>query len=88
MPPEYTDPVGVGADHLDPPAGDLLEVAARAADRAAGADTGDEVGDLAVGLLPDLRSGGLVVAGRVVRVAVLVRLPAPSISRISRSETE
>ena len=37
------------------PAGDLLEVAAGSADRAAGADAGDEMGDLAVGLSPDLR---------------------------------
>ena len=35
----------------------------------------DEVGDPAVGLLPDLRAGGLVVRARVVRVGVLVGLP-------------
>ncbi len=66
----------VGADHLHPALADLLEVAAGAADRAAGADAGDEVGDPAVGLAPQLRAGGLVVAERVVRVGVLVRLPA------------
>ena len=66
----------VGADHADPPAGRLLQVAADAADRAAGADAGDEVGDPALGLLPDLRAGRLVVRQRVVRVRVLVRLPA------------
>ena len=53
----------------------LFEVAARAADRPAGADAGDEVGDLPVGVGPDLRAGGLVVAGRSLRVGVLVRLP-------------
>src|SRR5690606_7809473 len=68
-------PLGVGADHLHPAAGDLLEVPAGAADRPAGADAGDEVGHLALGLLPDLRPGRAVVAGRVVRVGVLVRLP-------------
>ena len=41
---------------LDPPVGHLLEVPAGAADRAAGADAGDEVGDPAVGLPPDLRA--------------------------------
>jgi hypothetical protein len=35
------------------------------------------VGDAALGLLPDLGAGGLVVAQRVVRVAVLVGLPRP-----------
>ena len=38
---------GVGADDLDPPVGDLLEVAAGARDGAAGADAGDEVRDAA-----------------------------------------
>src|SRR5690606_13558944 len=63
------------ADDRDPPAGDLLEVAADAADRAAGADARHEVGDAAVGLLPDLRAGGQVVAVGVLRVGVLVGLP-------------
>ena len=64
----------VGADDLDLGVL-LLEVAADAADRAAGAHAGHEVGDPAVGLLPDLRTGGLVVGARVVRVGVLVGLP-------------
>ena len=42
---------------------------------AAGADADDEVGDPAVGLLPDLRPGLLVVRGGVRQVVVLVRLP-------------
>ena len=53
----------------------LLQVPADAADRAAGADADDEVGDAAVGLLPDLGSGLLVVRLRVRQVVVLVRLP-------------
>ena len=57
--------------------GDLLEVPADAGDRAAGTDAGHEVGDPAVGLLPQLRAGGLVVRQGVVRVAVLVGLPRP-----------
>ena len=57
------------------PAGHLLEVAAGAGDGAAGADARDEVGDLAVGVGPDLGPGGLVVAGRPHRVGVLVGLP-------------
>ena len=74
MPPEYTEPAGsapttwiVGVL--------LLEEATDAADRAAGAHPGDEVGDPPLGLLPDLRTGVLVVRARVVRVAVLVGLP-------------
>src|SRR5205085_37731 len=67
----------VGADDLDPAAGYLLEVAARAGDRPAGADAGDEMSDLAVGIGPDLRPGGCVVAGRSLRVGVLVWLPGP-----------
>ena len=50
---------GVGADHLDVGVL-LLEVAADAADRAAGADARDEVGDPALGLAP--RSPGPVVS--------------------------
>ena len=53
----------------------LLEVPAGAGDRAAGADAGDEVRDAAVGVAPDLRPGGLVVAGRALGVRVLVGLP-------------
>ena len=69
--------LGVGADHLHAPAGDLLEVATGPADRPAGADPGHEVRDPAVGLRPDLRAGARVVGGRVLRVAVLVGLPGP-----------
>src|SRR5690606_23759385 len=67
--------LGVGADDLHPAAGDLLEVPAGAADRPAGADARHEVRDAPLGLLPDLRPGGLVVRPRVLRVGVLVRLP-------------
>ena len=67
--------LGVRADDLHPAVGDLLEIAAGAADRAAGADAGHEVRDLAVGLAPDLRTGALVVAQWVVGVGVLVGLP-------------
>ncbi len=66
--------LGVGADDLHAAVGDLLEVLADAADRAAGADAGDEVRDLAVGVAPDLGTGGLVVAERTVGVRVLVGL--------------
>ena len=51
-----------------------MQVAAGAADRAAGADAGHEVGHRAVGVAPDLGAGGLVVAERAVRVGVLVGL--------------
>src|SRR5919198_3542681 len=50
-------------------------VAAGAGEGTAGTDAGDEVGDPAIGLLPDLRAGGLVVRPGIVRVGVLVRLP-------------
>ena len=66
---------GVGADHLDVGVLRVLEVAADAADGAAGAHAGDEVRDPAVGLLPDLGAGLLVVGQRVVGVGVLVGLP-------------
>src|SRR5690606_4505440 len=56
-------------------AGGLLEVATDPGDRAAGADTRDEMGDPAAGLLPDLRARRLVVGLGVGRVGVLVRLP-------------
>ena len=54
----------------------LLEVLADAADRAAGADADHQVIDPAVGLVPDLRAGLLVVGLGVRRVVVLVGLPA------------
>ena len=66
----------VRADHLDPPAGLLLEIATGAAHRAARADAGHEVRDLPVGLRPKLRAGRAVVGLGVLRVAVLVWLPA------------
>src|SRR5699024_2841577 len=53
----------------------FLQVAADAADRATGADAGDQVREPAAGLLPDLRPGLLVVRGGVRQVVVLVRLP-------------
>src|SRR6202044_4060837 len=67
---------GVGAHDPHPAAGDLLQVPAGARDRAARPDPGHEVGDLPLGLLPDLRAGRLVVRAWVVGVRVLVWLPA------------
>ena len=64
----------VGADDLDVRVL-LLEVAADAGDRAAGADAGDEDGDPALGLLPDLRAGGAVVDLGVGQVGELVGPP-------------
>ena len=66
----------VGADHLHRPVGYLLQVPPGAGDRAAGADPGHEVRHRPVGLRPDLRAGGGVVGGRVLRIRVLVGLPA------------
>ena len=67
----------------------LLQVPADAADRAAGADADHEVRHAAVGLLPDLRPGLLVVRGGVRQVVVLVRLPRVRESRCSsRDDTE
>ena len=53
----------------------LLQVARGAGNGAAGADADDQLCDGAVGLLPDLRAGLLVVRLRIGRVVVLVRLP-------------
>ena len=50
----------------------LLEVAGGAREGAAGAEAGDKVSDLAGGLLPDLRAGGVVVGQPVGVVGVLV----------------
>ncbi|CAM5647137.1 hypothetical protein SHIRM173S_03788 [Streptomyces hirsutus] len=69
--------LGVGADDLDAAVAGVLEVAPGPGDGAAGPDPGHEVGDLPLGLLPQLRAGGLVVAERVVGVGVLVGLPGP-----------
>ena len=66
-------PLRIGADDGDRAAGDLLQVSPGAGDRAAGADTGDEMGDAPLGIPPDLGAGGPVVALRTVRVRVLVR---------------
>ncbi len=66
----------VGADHHHVGVL-LLEEATGAADGAARAHAGDEVGDPALCLLPDLGPGGLVVRERVVGVGVLVGLPGP-----------
>ena len=63
--------VGLDRVHLDLLAV-VLQAPAGAHHRAAGADAGDEVGDPAAGLLPDLPAGGLVVPARVGLVAVLV----------------
>ena len=41
---------------------------------AAGADAGDEMGDRAVGLTPDLGAGGLEMGQRIGLVVVLVGL--------------
>ena len=53
----------------------LLQEPADAADRAAGADADHQVRHAAVGLVPDLGAGLLVVRLGVRRVGVLVRLP-------------
>ena len=66
-------PLRVGPDHFY--LGALFfEVAADPADGTAGADAGHQVGDAVGRLAPDLRTGRTVVSGRVLRVAVLVRL--------------
>src|SRR5207245_10303010 len=52
----------------------LFQIFARAADRPAGADAGDEVGDAPFGLTPDLGSGGAVVRLGISRVEILIGL--------------
>ncbi len=49
-----------------------LQAARGSHEGAAGAEAGDEVGDLAFGLLPDFVAGGAVVGAPVLVVAVLV----------------
>jgi hypothetical protein len=49
----------------------LLEVPGRAGDGAAGAETGEEVVDLSLSLLPDFRPGGLEVCPNVVGILIL-----------------
>src|SRR5581483_5482204 len=66
-------PLGIGADHYEVGVA-LAQVASHAGDRPAGTDAGNEVGDAPGGLLPDLRSGALVMSLRVGRVEVLVGL--------------
>ena len=77
---------GSTAQHLDGGV-PLLEVAPDAHQRAAGAEPGDEVGDLGA-VPPDLGTGALVVRPRVGRVAVLVEegttRDAPSASACAR----
>ena len=66
----------IGADDAHRwPLGHLLQIPARTGDGAAGADAGDEMGDLAVGVIPDLGPRRLVVADRTHRVGVLVGFP-------------
>src|SRR5271155_3941771 len=50
----------------------LLQTACRSHEGSAGAKSGDEVGDLSLGLTPYLRRGRLVVGAPVGVVAVLV----------------
>ena len=57
--------LGIGADHPDRAVRYILEVPAGSGDGPAGADAGHEMGDLAIGVGPDLRAGALVVAGRI-----------------------
>ena len=72
--PRVHRPLRVGADDLDRGVL-LLQIPSDPDDRPAGADAGHEVGDPAAGLLPDLRTGRLVLGPRVVGVVVLVGLP-------------
>src|SRR5205814_8701915 len=57
----------LAADHLDLRVL-LLEEARAAHDRAGRAHAGDEVRELAFGVAPDLRPGGLVVDARIVGI--------------------
>src|SRR6185295_6976572 len=66
----------VGADDLHRRTARLQETA-HAADRAPGADSGDEVRDAAPGLAPDLRPGRLLVCERVGGIRVLIRAKGP-----------
>ena len=79
-------PFGVDADDLHLGLV-LLEVAADAADRAAGADRDHDRVELAAGLLPDLRPGRAVVRLGVRHVRVLVGLePARDLLREPRRD--
>src|SRR5437762_12930612 len=50
----------------------FLQIAAGAGERAAGADRADEAVNLAAGLLPDLRSSGLIMRLGVVEIVPLI----------------
>ncbi|CKO52484.1 Uncharacterised protein [Mycobacterium tuberculosis] len=65
----------VGADDAYSAPGHLFEVPASAGDGTAGADASHEMGDLALGIGPDFRAGGHIMACRSLRVGVLVGLP-------------
>ena len=58
--------LGIGPDHLDRRVA-CLERAGGAGDRPARPDAGDEMGDPALGLVPQLRAGRPLVGGRVLR---------------------
>src|SRR5262249_46283007 len=68
-------PLGVCADDLHLAVAGVLQVAAGAGDGAARAHARHEVGDLPLGLLPQLGTGRVIVRERVVGVGVLVGLP-------------
>ncbi len=68
--------LGIGADD-DEVRASLAQVAGGAGDGAAGAHADDEMGQPALGLLPDLGSGGLVVGAGIGLVGVLVGLEGP-----------
>ena len=63
----------------------VLDVARDAGDRAAGADAGDENVDRAVGVVPDLRTGGLFVDRRIGRVLELLQQHVTIAGRTPRS---
>ena len=65
----------VRADDAHPAVGHLLQIPARTGDGAAGTHPGDEMGHLAVGVIPDLGARRLVVADRTHRVGVLIGFP-------------
>ena len=69
--------LGIRADNLDGAVGDLFEVLARAGDGATGADAGDEMGDLTVGIGPDLGTRCLVMTFGTLRIGVLIGFPGP-----------
>src|SRR4030095_1527535 len=56
---------------------ELAQPAGGADERAAGAETGDEVRQASAGLLDDFRSGRVVVRSPVAVVVVLIRIEVP-----------